>query len=245
MKLETGGLVRGEDLSGADFSDADLAGIRFERCVLRDAHLIGTCLQDARFRDCRIVRCRFANVDLRDAMFENCAFGDDAGHVGAQFVFSQLDQVMFDRCDLSFAGIERSTLYGAEFRNSNLRGAAFHKADFSRALGRRLVKWAGVIAGCNLELADLTELRMPGCDLRDSILREAVLFDADLEGANLTNCDLTRAQMAGAKLARADLRGSDVAGMNLRELGSIDWMMVSADQQYPLLFALGIDVRAD
>ncbi|MDH4745181.1 pentapeptide repeat-containing protein [Sphingomonas sp. CBMAI 2297] len=245
MAIEAGGVAHGEDLSAGEFGDADLAGARFENCVLRVVQLTGTCLQDARFRDCRIIRCRFANADLRDARFENCSFADDAGHAGVQFAFSQLDQVAFERCDLSFARIERSSLHAGALRGCNLRGAVFHKVDFGHALGRRLVKWAGVIADCNLELADLSELRMPDCTLTGSRLREALLFDAELEGADLRGCDFTNAQLAGAKLARADLRGGELAGMVLRELGSVEGMMVSADQQFALLTALGLDVHPD
>ena len=192
--------------------------------------------------NCRFVRCRFASVDLRNASFEGCSFADDQGHKGVQFAFSRLDMARFARCDLSFAALDRSDLYGIEMETCNLRGAVFTKVDFARAFGRKLIKYAGAIKGCNLELADLTEVRMPDCDLNSSSFREAVLIDADLQGADLRGCDFIQALTAGAKLARADLRGAELGGLNLMELASVSGMMVSMDQQYQLLTAMGVDV---
>ena len=83
---------------------------------------------------------------------------------------------------------------------------------------------------------------MPGCDLSGSNFREAVLFDADLEGADLRGADLVQALTAGAKLARADLREADVAGLNLKELASLDGLIISADQQPHLLAAMGLEI---
>lgn len=229
-------------MSGCDFADADIAGAVLTGCVMRDVQFTGTCLQDARLTGCRLIRSRFANVDMRDAVFENCSFIDDEGHVGAQFAFSRLEQTRFDRCDLSFAKYDRSALFAIELDACNMRGAAFHKADFGRSFGRTLVKTAATMRGCNLEFADLNGVRMPDCDLSGSNFREAVLFDADLEGADLRGCDFVLALTAGAKLARADVRGADLAGLNLRELASLEGMIVSADQQPHLLAAMGLEV---
>ena len=51
-------------------------------------------------------------------------------------------------------------------------------------------------------------------------------------------------QIAGLKLAGADLRGGEVSGLDLAKLGSLDGLKVTADQQYALLSAMGVDVHA-
>jgi len=242
VKLEPNCIAKDADLSDHDFADADLAGAVLTDCVMRDVQFTGTCLQDARLTRCRLIRCRFANADLRDAIFDNCSFIDDEGHVGAQFAFSRIEQTRFNRCDLSFAKFDRSTLFGVEIEACNLRGAVFDKADFSRTFGRTLVKTAATMRSCNFEFADLNGVRMPDCDLSGSSFREAVLFDANLEGADLRGSDLVLALTAGARLARADVRGAELAGLNLRELASLEGMIVSADQQPHLLAAMGLDV---
>lgn len=234
-----------ETLADTDWTDLDLSDEVLAEATIADAQFQGTSFQCARFKAVRFVRCRFAHADLREAVFEDCHFADDVGHTGPQFAFSRLDETRFSRCDLSFARFDRSSAYAVEFDTCNLRGAVFQRADFSRAFGKNVVRAAAAFKACNLELADLSEARLPDCELAGSNLREAVLVDADLEGCDLRGCDLFQTLTAGAKLARADLRGAEVSGLNLLELTSYDGLKVDADQQYRLLTALGLDVYAE
>eukprot|EP01035_Chromulina_nebulosa_P041983 gene41984-56846_t len=106
-------------------------------------------LQNARFVRCRFVRCRFAHADLREAVFDHCDFADPDSHSGPQFAFSRLDEARFLACDLSFADVDRTSLYGVTFESCNLRGARFHKADFSRGFGGKVVRTAAAAScGC-------------------------------------------------------------------------------------------------
>ena len=162
-----------------------------------------------------------------------------------QIAFSQADQATFEACDLSFADIDRTSLWSVAFKASNLRGARFHRADFARGFGGKVVRTAAVFTSCNLELADLSDAGLATCDLSGSSLREADLTGANLEGADLTNCDLFQALTAGAKLADADLRGAHVSGLDLAGLASHAGMKISLSQQQALLTAFGLDVYAD
>lgn len=245
VTLEAGGRYRDLTLTAWDFGEADLTDAVFEDCAFTDSLAQGVCLRGARFTACRFVRGRFGHADLREAAFETCSFADDAGHTGVRFAFSRLDQAEFRRCDLSFARLERSDLYGIQMEDCNLRGAVFQKLDFSRTIGRADPMHAAVFRRCNLELADLEGLDAPGCELTGSSLREAVLADANLERADLRGCDLFQAILTGAKLAGADLRGSEVSGLDLLELETRDGLKVTVDQQHRLLSAMGLDVYAD
>jgi fluoroquinolone resistance protein len=136
-------------------------------------------------------------------------------------------------------------MHGIEMDRCNLMGARLHRVSFARSFGRSVVRVAGSLTDCNLELADLAQARMPGCVLARSRLREADLTQADLEGADLTGADLFQAIVDEARLAGADLRGAEVSGLDLRRLASYDGLKVTADQQYRLLEAMGIDVHPD
>lgn len=239
--LGPGVVLRGEDLSAHDFTDADLTEAVFEGCTFTEVQLSNTVLEGARFRACRILRCRFAHVDLREALFEDCVMAE--GQRGCGFAFGRLETARFARCDLSFSKFDRVALYGAAFEACNLRGAAFAQADFGRAFSRNVVRWAGSFAGSNLELADLADLRLPGGDFNRCSLREADLRGADLEAADLREANLFQTLIGGVKLARADLRGAEVSGLELTALASLTELKVSADQQYRLLTALGLDVH--
>ncbi|MBV5265266.1 pentapeptide repeat-containing protein [Pinisolibacter aquiterrae] len=245
MRLEPGAVLSDLDLSRADFTDLDLTDAVFERCAIVDATITGACLDGARFSNCRIVRCRFADTDLRRTRFEDCVFADDRDHTGVAFAFSRLEEACFADCDLSFATFERSDLHGLEATGCNLRGARFTDVDFSRLLGRKIVKWAGAFRDCNLEFADLGAIRMPGCAIRDTRLREAVLVGADFEGADLRGCDFFQATTAGATFTRADLRGADLCGMNPVEWAGFRGMKISSDHAHQLLVAMGVEVHPD
>ncbi|WP_338748176.1 pentapeptide repeat-containing protein [Janibacter alittae] len=54
-------------LSMGSFSGLDLAGSRFERCVLADADFDGATLTDVVVEDCSLAGARFVRADLRGA----------------------------------------------------------------------------------------------------------------------------------------------------------------------------------
>jgi hypothetical protein len=51
--------------------------------------------------------------------------------------------------------------------------------------------------------------------------------------------------LTDAKLAGADLRGAEVSGLNVLTLATREGLKITADQQYRLLTAIGIDVHAE
>jgi fluoroquinolone resistance protein len=243
VELKAGAVFTGLDLSEVDFADADLTDAVFDDCTLRSVRLSNTVLDGAQFKASRLLACRFAHAQMREARFEDCVMSE--AQSGCEFAFGRMEEVRFARCNLSFARFDRVAIYNGVFEACNLRGASFVKADFGRAFGRSLVRWAGSFAGSNLELADLAELRLPEGDFSRCLFREADLRDADLEGCDLRGSDLFQALTTGAKLARADLRDAEVSGLDLSRLASVDSMKVTADQQYRLLTALGVDVCPD
>jgi len=245
IDLKPGGVYADLDLSGHDFAEADLSDAKFVDCTIVDAQLSAVMFQGASFTSCKITRCRLAHADLREARFVRCNFGDPDSHSGVEIAFSQLDQASFQACDLSFADISRSSAWSVTFEDCNLRGARFHRADFTRVLSPKTSHTAAAFRRCNLELADLSDADLKTCDLSGSSLREADLTEADLTAADLTRCDLFQALTFGAKLGGADLRGAEVSGLNLAELGAYDGMKVTFGQQQALLSALGLDLYAD
>lgn len=240
-----GAIIQGKTISGFDWADADLTEAVLVDCLIEDAQFGSVVLEGARFSRCRIVRGRFARADLRESQFEDCVLTDPATHAGVTFAFSRLDQARFLRCDMSFAQFDRSELYGATLEDCNLRGARFHRVDFTKSLGRGRIRASAAFRRCNFHLADLAEIRLPGCDLSASQFREADLSGADLEDADLRGADLFGAVTTGAKLAGADLRGGEVSGLDLLALASRAGMKVMPDQQYALLTTLGLDVRVE
>lgn len=243
--LAPGAVITGHDLSGEDFDERDLSGSRLTDCLFTDVQFSSVIFEGSHFTGCRFVRCRFAHADLRDTTFDKCSFGDPDSHSGVQIAFSQLDQASFRTCDLSFADLDRTSAYAAIFETCNLRGARFHRVDFTRAFGGKTVRTSVSFTGCNLELADLSDAGLATANLASSSLREADLSGANLSGADLTHTDVFQALTAGANLKDADLRGAHVSGLSLAGLAAYDGLKITLDQQQALLTALGLDVYAE
>jgi len=234
------------DLSAVDWTDLACEEAHFTACTFTNTQFAGTNLAAARFDNCTFTACRFTRAELQEARFEACRFLPGAIKTeGCTFTFTNMRATRFLRCDLSLARIERSDLFDITMDQCTLRGATFHKLDFSQAYSRKLITTRATFRHCNLELADLTQARLPGCDLTGSRLREADLTEADLTGAILRDTDLFQATLTNTKLANADLRGAEISGLNLRHLATYAGLKISQGQQHILLDGIGIDVQIE
>jgi fluoroquinolone resistance protein len=220
------------DCQRASFVDCTFERIQFSEPVFADA----------RFANCRFVSCRFSHAELAGAHFEGCGFAGEASK-GCSFALSNPQRVAFIACDLSLSIFDRTELFAVEMRDCNLTGAKFSKVDFSRALSRKQIETRASFHACKMDLADLSEARLPGCSLAGSRLRETDLSGADLTDADLGDCDLFQAILDGAKLSGADLRGAEVSGLNLAALADFAGLRIGDDQMFALLDAMGVSVR--
>ena len=235
--------IEDASLSGVDWTYLDCEDATFTGCLIDRGQFSNVILAGAKFSRCQLPACRFSRSDLSDAEFQECGFAvRDDEPAGGTFVFSDLRRAKFTRCDLSLGRFERSDLFAVEMDQCNLRGARFHKADFSHAYSRKLVVTRATFRGCNLEFADLAEARLAECDFTESRFREADLTAVDFTDAVLRDGDLFRAELAGAKLEGADLRGAELSGLNLLNLASFARMKITQSQQHGLLQGVGIDV---
>ena len=234
----------GVTLAAPDWRGADLADHVFDACTIGDGDFTDAYLSGARFTRCRLTRGAFTHADAREVVFEDCVLADRSTQNGANFAFTRLDEARFRRCDLTHARFESADLYAAVFEDCNLLGARFSRARFHRAFGRNIVRSAVGFIACNLELADLSGASLGECDFSRSRLRETDISGCNLEGATLCDADLFRAIIDNARMTGADLRGAEVSGFDLRRLASYHDLKITAEQQYRLLDALGIDVHA-
>ena len=224
--------------------EADSEERRFRDCTFDRVSFDGTNFSGASFARCRFRSCRFVHAELREAAFAECVMTEPGSPpVGTRFAFASLREARFTRCDLSFAVFDRSGLHAVELEDCNLLGARFVRPDFGHALGRGHVITRATFRRCNLTLALIADVSLPGCDLAGSRLREADLGGADLTDADLRECDLFQALLPNAKLAGADLRGAEVSGLVLTGLATFAGLRVDAAQTGVLLEAMGVRVE--
>jgi fluoroquinolone resistance protein len=242
QQISAGRPVSSLRISGDRWPELDCQGVSFADCVFERVHFSNPVLGDARFTNCRFVSCRFAHAELAGAHFEGCGFSGEDGK-GCSFAFSDLQRAVFGASDLRLAVFDRTELFAVEMRDCNLTGAKFAKVDFSRALSRKQIEIRASFLACKMDLADLSESKLPGCSLAGSRLREADLSGADLTDADLRDCDLFQAILDGAKLGGADLTGAEVSGLNLTTLAGFAGLRIGDDQMFALLDAMGVAVR--
>ena len=229
------------DASEADFSSANLSGIRGERINLSKtdltgAFLIESSLKGANFAGANLERARFVAADMAFAILSD----------------ANIDETNFEWADLSGAVLCLLPLYKANLVGARFKDALMQKCDLE---GVELPESCFDCA--NLAGAYLTGSRMPRADFRDANLSDAGLADiewerADLRGADLRGCTFhmgsTRCGLVGSpyplegsrtgfytddyhdqtykrpeEIRKANLRGADLRGA---KLDGVDFYLV-------------------
>jgi fluoroquinolone resistance protein len=172
------------------------------------------------------LRCRFADVDLTEAVvrgskFEECQF------LNVKFNASRHLDSAYLRCTF-----RRCNFFEATFDGCKLVGSSFQECSL-----RPLVVTGGDWSFVNLATADLRSAVFRGVRMR-----EADLGGANLAEATLSTVDLSGARWAKAKLVKADLRGSDLTSLDLHTC-EISGAVIDGDQAVVLALALGFTVR--
>jgi len=125
--------------TGCNFSETDLAEVKFiectfEGCDLSMAKLKGTAFQEVDFKTCKLLGLRFDECKdfLLSFRFEGCILSYasfyklklknthfvDCKLEQVEFVETDLSNAVFQHCDLSLAVFERTILEGADLKTA-------------------------------------------------------------------------------------------------------------------------------
>lgn len=181
------------DLTGADFTEADLRGTflnlsmaaeaNFTRANLNQANLFGARLQTANFSSTLLVA-----ADLRSANLNH-----------ANFIGANLGEAQLDRADLTNARLnqtigESASFSGANLANAEAIGASLTMANFQQAN----------LEGANLSSADLSNANLDGARLQNGNWRQTNLAGVSLRGAVVHNADFQGAVFVPPQPKKAD-----------------------------------------
>jgi uncharacterized protein YjbI with pentapeptide repeats len=234
MQLPAADLT-GRLLSGADFSNCNLAGSKMDRMVgediilycadlrgvsLRDAYLTGADLRGASLKAADLTGAMMDGADLRKAVM--------AVTSGHQLGGTQ-EEVAVDFSDASMKG---ARLGGARLDNASFKGAVLHNADFEGAQ----------LTGANFEGAVLTGVSLEQLGLPASAFRNCV---TDPTHTALSALPSIRAMLelaekwvvsggrlgSPARLDRLDLRpmGRDLSGAKLTAASMTEVLAIGVD----------------
>jgi uncharacterized protein YjbI with pentapeptide repeats len=212
----TGANFSGADLSGAYLGDANLTGVNFS-----GANLAGANFNDANLSGANLTGANLTGADLNSTNLS-----------GANLSGVNLNRAELSSADLSSTHLSYANLSHANLTGTNLKDADLSHADFSNAnlFGANLSD--ANLSSINLNHADLCRADLSGADLRHATLNgtnlsDTILFSTNLSNAILVAADLSYAKLNGAKLndakldgamfLGADLSGVDLTGVTLNE----------------------------
>ena len=157
--------LRGADLPGIQFSNADLSSAFFHHSNLSGANLSNTDLSDALLN----------SADLSGVIFENVKF------TGTSLWFANLSGSLLQDADLPSVSFHGANLSCANLLRANLSGAIFQDAVLSNA-------W---LESANLSRASFLRANLSGAWLVKSELSQASFLDTDLNKADISEANLT------------------------------------------------------
>tara|TARA_R100000656_G_scaffold24167_1_gene21384 strand:- start:134 stop:1198 length:1065 start_codon:yes stop_codon:yes gene_type:complete len=158
--------LSGLDLSGYNFSDAELPACDFSEANLTSAKFVRANLFGAHFNGADLSNTSFERADLRGAKFD-----------GAKLYYTHFKGADLRRGEV--LGNEGKILFDP---SCSFKDAALTKSDMATCK----------MMGVDFNGASLSDVKLTGADLRDASFDGAKLAKVDMQGANLLDADMTR-----------------------------------------------------
>lgn len=189
----------GQDLTGADFANADLSAATFEECTLTSAN--------------------FRHADLSEALFSDCrAFPEEDGGEPVDFSYATLREARFERCDLTTALFCNASAYDLSLEQCQLQGADFSSCDFSLPIRGAATLASFRMTNCNFAFGDLSNTYLHECVLTGNRMIDVLAHNCTLTAADLSGSDLNGLAGQGLDLAGADLRRASFNTLDPRQI---------------------------
>lgn len=139
-------------------------------------------LQQHVYEGCQFINCCFDRSDLRDAKFINCKFIEAQALEGCSFQYANLKDASFENCMLAMNQFVGAECFGIEFRQCDLKGANFQRANFVNRISHSAYFCSAYITGCNLTYANFERTLLEKCELFENRWKGANLFGASMQG---------------------------------------------------------------
>lgn len=268
------------NLAGVDLSRMDLRGADFSSANLEDADLRGAQLDGCNFSNAVLARARMAQASLVNAQLDHANLGgaqcdgtDFSGahlpqtncqktefrnclFVGAQFENNNLQESIWQRCDLSRSrwtqvtflklALEDLVFKEAEFRQvvwieCVLTGLSFVKARMTSTsfvtteasngadFSQATLEVCSFAHGSAMAGAVFRGAMLKQCGLRTTCLDAADFRDAYLQNCDLSECRLVRARMDRLTAGESLFIRADLTGASLRSADLVDTNFSKAD----------------
>lgn len=152
----TGARAAGLSEPGGDFSEAQFAGVVFERCRLSESSFMRASFTDAVFRDCDLSACDFSVCYFNRCRFEGCK------GMGANFFDTRIHQTAFGDCNLKYLAVTGAKLTGVRISGCDMSGADINECRLKDAAFHKVRLDGASFFKTPLKGIDLTSCQLPG-----------------------------------------------------------------------------------
>lgn len=219
-------MIKDADCTKADFSGASMRLLHLNKAVLKEADLADSDCSLSIFMGCDIGKSLFLNAKLRKVIFRDCNC-DDANFSGAElpqsaFQGSKGERVTFAGANLDRARIiSQSAFPGVDMQKTTLRGACFRESDlsdssFSNATLDNVLMEGCVLHRANLERISAKKARITKCDLEAATLRATNMAQGSLRMSRLVETDCNGANLFGVDFYKVTVGKTNFRLANLK-----------------------------
>ena len=198
------------NLSGADFTQADLSGTNADDILIHHCSFNG-----ARFDGCHWRQPVFAFTDLRRASAKRVLWGTPgprdilepprADFSNAVLCYADLTEAKISGyfCGTKLVG---ASLLQTDLSHSNFLGPKYHKMTFSGAMMRN-----AKLRHCQISSATFFNADCSGTDFSQTIFSDVLFKGCNLSGAIFRGAEIGRGTFSAEQIRQVDLCGTDIA----------------------------------
>ncbi len=196
--------LSGRNFTGADLRGRDLRGASFDGSILTRADLSGACLAGADLSHAVLYQANLEGADLSSA---NLTL--------ANLTEAHAASANFSRAALVRTYAEKTSFRGADFSAATGEFLVFADVDLTDAKARGVRLFKALFRGGDLTRFDLAEAALTRCHFLGVRAVELRLLGAHLDHTNFTESDLSRARLGDARGAGSIWRKAVLDGADL------------------------------
>ncbi len=219
-------MIKDADCTKTDFSGASMRLLHVAKTVLKEAGLSDSDCSLSMFVGCDMGKSLFLRAKLHKVIFRDCTC-DDANFSGAElpqsaFQGSKGERVTFAGANLDRARIiSQSSFPGVDMQKTTLRGACFRESDLSDSSFNKATLDNVLMEGCVLHRADMERVsakkaRITKCDLEAATLRATNMAQGSLRMSRLVQTDCSGANLFGVDFYKVTVGKTNFRLANLK-----------------------------
>ena len=196
--------------------ESDLSGLDFSRANLKGACFAGANLQSCKFNNANLELATFEGANLRNAEFIGANARDTnlfAANVQS-VIFKNADftRAFMPHSDAKFSQVENSKFNFSDIRNGRWENVDINKSEFYYA----------DLEGVSLAKATITRTKMHHANLDKAILNNCEIIESELNNAFLRGAELKEATIKNTLLNNINAYKIDLSESRIDELCKLD-----------------------